>query len=159
MKAPRMLVLATVAALAMLVAGCGRPSADPALQVRTLDGEVASLGDYAGQVVFLNFWATWCGPCVREMPSIQRLHDAYGEEVVFLLVSNENASTVRSFAAKNGYTMPLHTLTSSGVPASFKVSAIPATFIIDGTGAVRVHHVGAREWDDPDVTELLNSLL
>jgi thiol-disulfide isomerase/thioredoxin len=159
MNVPRTLVLAPLAGLAILAAACGKPSADPALRVQTLEGEVASLGDYAGQVVFLNFWATWCGPCVQEMPSIQRLHDAYGEEVVFLLASNENASTVRSFAAKNGYTMPLHTLTNSGVPASFNVSAIPATFIIDGTGAVRMHHVGAREWDDPEVTELLNSLL
>jgi len=129
--------------------------ADMAWTFQRMEGGTASLSDYRGKVVFLNFWATWCGPCVAEMPSIQKLHDSLGrDDVAFLLVSDEEAPKIERFLQGRSLTLPVFR-TRGTVPSLFRTSAIPATFIIDGSGMVVLRRIGAARWDsEPSVTFL-----
>lgn len=127
--------------------------------LQTLDGESVTLGDFKGQVIFLNLWATWCGPCKRELPNLQTLHDTMKDEgVVFLLVSREEPEKVQDWLADQEYDMPFYVRTESP-PPDLRSSAIPATFIIDPEGTVVFEERGARAWDDESCMEFLRRLL
>jgi thiol-disulfide isomerase/thioredoxin len=116
--------------------------------VRTLTGTEVALAQLKGKVVFLNFWATWCGPCVREMPSIERLHHSLqGEEVAFLLVSNEDKDTVRQFLEAKRFDLPVY-LQTGEAPEVFMSQSIPATYILDRNGVLVFKHIGSANWDD-----------
>ena len=133
--------------------------ADPAWTLYTLKGEPVKLGDYRGKVVFVNFWATWCGPCVMEMPSIQRLQEKMKDTpVVFLLISDENTGTIDKFLKKKAWA--LQSLRRDGPePAVFRSQGIPATFIVNPSGMVVYRHVGSARWDADDVVKFLRGLL
>ncbi|HDZ13912.1 MAG TPA: redoxin domain-containing protein, partial [Pricia sp.] len=77
-----------------------------------------------GKIVFLNFWATWCGPCIQEMPSIQELYDQYGDKVSFLLVTDEDSSKVQAFRRKKGITVPMYITDKEEIPDAFYASTI-----------------------------------
>ena len=133
--------------------------ADPGWVMSHLEGGDVTLGDYRGQVVFLNLWATWCAPCVTEMPNIQQLAQSLdGEEVAFLLVSNEDATTVLGFLESQQLDLPVM-LSDTNVPREFRAKGIPATYIIDREGRIVFHHVGAALWDDPASLEFIRGLL
>jgi len=134
--------------------------ADPAWQMDYLEGGEVVLGDLRGQVVFLNLWATWCGPCVVELPTIQKLSEALdGEDVTFLLVSNEDASTVLDFLESRQLDLPVALSSAKDVPQAFRARGIPATYIIDREGRIVFRHVGAALWDDPASLEFIRGLL
>ena len=113
-------------------------------------GKTHTLSDYQGQVVFLNFWATWCGPCQREMPDIQAMYEDLGlneEDVVVLAVANPKSDQypynqdvsedeVKRFLEGNGYTYPVAMDTTGEVFAAYGVRAFPTTFMIDREGNV-----------------------
>ncbi len=127
--------------------------------LQTLNGESTTLGDFQGQVVLLNFWATWCGPCKKEMPSLQVLYDSLKTEgVSFLMVSKEDPEIVRGFLEKEEYDMPFYIRTGIA-PADVQSKSIPATFIIDSEGTVVLKETGARAWDDESTTAFLRRLL
>ena len=127
--------------------------------LQTLDGEPLPFGEFRGQVVFLNFWATWCGPCKRELPNLQALHDSLKPEgVTFLLVSKEDSETVQVFLEKEGYDMPFYIRTGK-LPVDLQSRAIPTTFIIDSEGTIVFKETGARAWDDESATAFLRRLL
>jgi len=133
--------------------------ADWGWELTTLEGEPVTLGDFQGQIVFLNLWATWCGPCKREMPNVQALHDAMKDKgVVFLLVSNEKPDKVQDWLADQVYDMPFFIRTGAA-PADLSSSAIPATFIIDHEGTVVFKDKGSRAWDDESAVAFLDRLL
>lgn len=120
-------------------------------------GESHTLSDYTGKVVFLNFWATWCGPCKQEMPDIQKLYEEFGEnegEVVILGIANpkteENPTNqdgtieeITSFMNENGYTYPVVMDTTGEYFATYGISAFPTTFMIDAEGNVYGYVSGA----------------
>ena len=127
--------------------------------LQTLDGESVTFGDFQGQVVVLNFWATWCGPCKKEMPTLQVLYDSLKTEgVAFLMVSKEDAETVRVFLEKEEYDMPFYIRTGIA-PADVQSRSIPATFIIDSEGTVVFKETGSRAWDDESTIAFLRRLL
>ncbi|MCF8304515.1 MAG: TlpA family protein disulfide reductase, partial [Bacteroidales bacterium] len=76
--------------------------------LKTLDGKQIDFTRFSDQVIFLNRWATWCPPCIAEMPSIQDLYKDYGKKVAFVLVSNEEPETVKKFMEKKGFTFPVY---------------------------------------------------
>jgi len=122
-------------------------AADYDWQLQELAGKEINLSQYKGRVVFLNIWATWCPPCVAEMPSIQALHDSLKEEgVVFLAVSDEDEDTVMEFARENKLTIPMY-LNKGPVPAAYRTHGIPATFILNPEGNIAFKHVGSANWD------------
>ena len=128
-------------------------------KLRSLDGEETSLSAFEGKVLFVNLWATWCGPCIVEMPSIQRLVEQFAhEDVAFLLVSDERSDLVEEFAQEQGWELPLY-VTDQERPSAFESLGIPATFILDRKGRIVFRHVGGARWDDESSVRFLNDLL
>ena len=126
--------------------------------VQSLDGQDFKMADVKGKVVFLNFWATWCSPCVAEMPSIQRLHEKLkGEGVLFVCISNEESSKVSGFAREKGFTFPIYTM-HGAPPAVFKTRGIPATFILSPDGKIAFKQIGSAKWDDGKSIDFIKGL-
>lgn len=133
-------------------------TADYSWSYRTLDGKEIMFSDSKGKVIFINFWATWCGPCKAEMPNIQSLYDSLkNKDIVFILVSDEDEETVRKFLDKSQYTFPVY-LRDKELPEVFETRGIPATFIISRGGNVVFKHVGAAKWDDESSLSFIRSL-
>lgn len=120
--------------------------------------DVMYLSDFEEKPVFLNFWATWCPPCIAEMPSIQDLYDEYKDKVAFVLISGESASVVEAFMEKNQYNLPVFSLKSS-IPSIFETSTIPATFLISPSGRLVVQKNGAAKWDSQRIKKILDDLI
>jgi thiol-disulfide isomerase/thioredoxin len=132
--------------------------ADRGWTFHTLDGAPATLADFKGRVVVLNFWATWCGPCVAEMPSLDRLRKALaGDAVSFVLISDEDAATIRAFLAKKTFSLTSYRSEASP-PGLFATDSIPTTFIVAPDGRVIIRHVGMARWDDPTTVTFIRSL-
>jgi peroxiredoxin len=134
----------------------GKPN--PAWTVHGLDGSVLRLGDLQGRPVFINLWATWCNPCVEELPAIGRLYASLQEYgVVFLVVSEENRETVRKFVQQEKLNFPVY-VSATRLPAELETSGLPATFILDGAGHVVFKHIGMAQWDAAPVRNFLLAL-
>jgi thiol-disulfide isomerase/thioredoxin len=122
---------------------------DRAWRIRSLDGKEVSFAEFEGKVVFLNFWATWCGPCVHELPSIEKLRDSINDDrVAFVLISFEAPDVVRDFAKKKNLKLPVYT--ARGMPPSVFArarSVIPVTYVLDRKGQVVTQQVGSADWD------------
>lgn len=142
----------------MPAASAGAAEPAYALRLRDLEGRAVSLADYKGKPVFVTFWATWCGYCKAEMPSIQKLYESMkGEDVVFLMVSSEDKGKFGPFMEKNRYTLP--SLQQVGdLPAVYRTQGIPATFILDKQGKIAHKQVGAMDWDNDEIRKLLRDL-
>jgi len=133
--------------------------ADYDWSVQSLDGQDFKMADVKGKVVFLNFWATWCPPCVAEMPSIQRLHEKLKDEgVIFVCISNEEASKVNQFAKEKGFTFPIYTM-HGAPPLVFKTRGIPSTFILSPDGKIAFKHIGSAKWDDDNSIDFIKGLM
>jgi len=139
----------------------GPKAADFKLQ--TLDGSTVSLDQFAGKVVFLNIWATWCGPCREEMPSMETLYNELkgNKDFVILAISQDvkGRSAVAPYVEKNGYHFTVLLDPENKVGNSYDVSGVPETFIIDRKGRIVAHHMGAFDWSRPDVKDALQQLL
>lgn len=124
------------------------PRPAPAFVVETLGGEDVALGDYAGKLVLVDFWATWCKPCIDMMPSLQKVYDAYSDKGLAVMgVSVDEpkgrAEKIEKFVDKVGVSYPIF-VDAKPMPAwhQFKVKAIPALFLIDGEGQVVAQWTG-----------------
>jgi len=134
-------------------------SADYDWTIQSLNGQDFKMIDTKGKVVFLNFWATWCPPCVAEMPSIQRLHEKLKDDgVVFVCVSNEETSKVSQFVKEKGLTFPIYTIRGTP-PDVFKTRGIPATFILSPEGKIAYKHIGSAKWDDERSIDFIKGLI
>jgi thiol-disulfide isomerase/thioredoxin len=128
-----------------------------AWQMKSLTGKPVTLGDFKGKVVFLDMWETSCGPCVSELPSIERLsHTLRNENVSFLLPARDDEPHMRKFLRKHPTDLPIY-LTRGG-PPDMPAIAIPATYVLDRQGAVVFQHIGAAKWDTDNVRAFLRSL-
>lgn len=128
------------------------------LKLTDRDGNTHSLEEFKGKVIFLNFWATWCPPCVAEMPSIDKLHEEMGDDVAFVLLSFDNDfEKAKSFDKRKGYDLPIYAL-ASNLPTMFQSSALPTTYIIDAKGNLALTHKGMADYSDPEFKKFLNSL-
>jgi peroxiredoxin len=132
-------------------------------KLETLDGTTVSLQSLRGKVVFLNIWATWCGPCREEMPSMETLYDDFknNKSFVMLAVSQDTKgrSVVAPYVAKNGYRFTILLDPENKIGQTYDVSGVPETFIIDRKGRIVAHHMGAFDWSRPDVRDALQQLL
>jgi len=127
--------------------------------VKTLDGVEVNLRDHArDKTLFLNFWATWCGPCVAELPSIEKLYSQFGSDIAFVCVSQENAETLKKFIQVKKYTFPVF-YTDTLPPTELNAAAIPSTFIISPDGEILLKHVGGADWAHESVLSFLREKL
>ena len=133
----------------------------PPFELLDLDRRPHRLADFSGQVVVLNFWATWCPPCVEEMPSLQRLEDLLGEDglAVVAVSVDERYADIAPFVAEHRLRfLVLHDL-GKRVSRRYEVFQFPETWIIRRDGALASHIVGARDWAAPGSLEIFRDLL
>jgi cytochrome c biogenesis protein CcmG, thiol:disulfide interchange protein DsbE len=133
-------------------------------EVYSLLGDTINIRDYRGSVVVLNVWATWCGPCVREMPALERLHHELGPEGLEIIgvsvdEAPNSAAAVRAFRDRFGLTFPLLHDPSGNIQDVYRVTGLPTTFIIDKNGRIRQRLLGERTWDSPDMIAELRRML
>jgi len=121
-------------------------------------GNVVSLGSFEGKPIFLNFWATWCPPCIAEMPDIQDLYDNYGDQVAFLLVTDEEPSKVQAFMERKAFDMPIY-FHRTAIPPLFESGSIPTTFIISPAGKIVIRKTGAAKWNSDKMHHLFDEML
>lgn len=122
-----------------------------------IDGNPIELSDYQGKKVLLNFWATWCRPCIEEMPALLKAEAILeNDNYIFLLASDQSMDKIKAFKEKKGFDFKY--LKFNGAMSDFEVSALPATFIYNEAGK-QVHRIdGATEWDSPKIIDTLKSL-
>lgn len=128
------------------------PVENPAPDFSVLDrsGNTVSLSDFYGKPVVLNFWASWCGPCVGELPGFQAMYDAYGDRVVFLMVNltdgtDETVEGVSAFVDQNGYTFPVYFDTEYNGVYAYAITSIPQTYFISPEGGIVGSQLGSME--------------
>jgi len=123
--------------------------------------EVQSLSDLKGKVVFLNFWATWCGPCRDEMPSLEAIYNRFKDEGLEILAVNcqENQENVLAFMANNGLTFPALLDEDGRVSGDYGIQAIPTSFLINREGRIILRLVGSINWDTEKIHAAIESLL
>lgn len=143
----------------------------PDYQARSLAGDTVSLSSFAGDVVVLNVWATWCRPCVIEMPALQRLHEELGDQglrVVAVSVDapqgvvgpfGEQGGNVSEFVNELGLTFTVLHDPSGGIESRYQVNGLPTTYVIDREGRIQRKVLGAREWDEPPLADQIRQLV
>jgi thiol-disulfide isomerase/thioredoxin len=109
------------------------------------------------KVVIINFWATWCVPCIAEMPSLQALYDDYGDKVDFLLVTSDTNDKVTPFIKERGFNMPIYNQVSNA-PNEFFTKTIPKTFLVNKKGEI-VIDAGRADWNTKKIRKLLDQLI
>jgi thiol-disulfide isomerase/thioredoxin len=118
--------------------------------VRDIKGNIVSADQFKGKVIFLNLWATWCGPCRAEMPTIQDLYNEVDhEKIVFLMLSLDNIGDeekVKKFITKKEFTFPVYTRTTS-LPELLHVPSIPTTLVVSKGGKVVSRNVGTNNFN------------
>jgi len=136
-----------------------QPEPAPAIAFKAESGVPLTLADFAGRVTLVNFWATWCGPCKREMPSLDRLQAALGSERFQVLPISQDkiaVEKVRDFYFERNLTeLPITIDQSGNSQRIFQVTGLPATVLIDAQGRVLGRMVGPAEWDSPEAIALL----
>ncbi len=127
-------------------------------QLQGLDEQQVNLESFKGKVIVVNFWATWCPPCIAEMPSFEQLYQDYGEKVVFLFVANDEPERVKIFLEKKDLRIPVFFQTSRA-PDEMSSNSLPTTYIINTKGYIVASKVGAADWNSQKVRSLLNDQL
>jgi thiol-disulfide isomerase/thioredoxin len=130
-------------------------------ELADLKGETVSLSSFHGKVVFLNFWATWCGPCRSEMPSMEKLHQAFSEDGLEIVAVNlmEGEKAVQRFMDDNKLTFTVLLDSNGRVGSMYGARAIPTTYIIDRDGYILAGMAGSRDWYSPEAIALFKELL
>lgn len=111
-----------------------------------------------GDVVLVNFWATWCPPCIAEMPSLQALYNDYNDRVKFLFVTSDTFDIVDGFKSKNDFTFEVYNPINK-VPEELMTKSIPRTFVINKKGEIVIDETGAVDWNSSNVRSQLDQLL
>lgn len=163
----------------VIVAWVGRESYQPVItgavapdfEMELLDGGEVQLADYRGQVVLVNVWATWCGPCLQEMPSMQRMYEELGDEGFEILAVSVDAPVGESdafgrpggdlgaFAEELGLTFPILKNPSGDIQRTYQTTGVPESFLVGPDGVIVKKVAGPTEWDAPQNLELVRRLL
>ncbi len=160
----RFLAAGVLLSVAVILIACGDSGADSSAGVNQgnralnftlekLDGEEVSLSDYAGEVVVVNFWATWCPPCRAEIPDLEAAYQAYQEKGLVVLGVNveDPARAVESFVAEMEMTYPVVLDETGKVMRAYRTPGLPMSVVLDREGVIRARHIGflsAEQLDD-----------
>ncbi|HEY3909618.1 MAG TPA: TlpA disulfide reductase family protein [Stellaceae bacterium] len=138
------------------------PQPAPKISFSNAAGQKFKLADFAGRVVIVNLWATWCAPCRREMPSLERLQARLGDKITILAISEDTRGekAVAPFVAKLGLkAIKTYLDPTSAVGQAFKVDGLPSSFVLDRNGRVVGRVVGEAKWDSPKMLAVIDPLL
>lgn len=126
------------------------------LQLQNIDGSQVHLSEFKGKVLFINIWATWCAPCIAEMPGIQSLYeDIDSEDIVFIMLSmDDELDKAKKFIDRKGFTFPTY-LPASRVPEVFRAPSIPTTFVVNKEGKIVSKKVGMANYDSNSFKKFL----
>ena len=131
------------------------------LQFSDLENNISTIQNFKGKNLFVNYWATWCNPCLAEMPYMVELYEKYKneEDIKFLFLSREDLKTIKNYIPKdeNLQKLPIYKIITDD--EFFATSGIPTTFIIDSTGEVIVKDVGTAFWNDESVFKFIDNLI
>lgn len=132
--------------------------ADLNFQIMDRNGKVFSMEELKGKVIFMNFWATWCPPCIAEMPGINKLYNEMGEEVVFIMLSlDQDFEVAKAFEQRKQYDFPIYSPVSN-MPEMYNSRTIPTTYIIDAEGNLALTHKGMANYNASKFKKFLRSL-
>jgi len=134
----------------------------PEFGLPAFNGQQVSLSDFRGRVVMVHFWATWCPPCVEELPTLAKLsQELTGTDFEMLAVSVDEggAAAVTPFLQKNGLSLPVLLDPDRSVARKYGTYKFPETYLVDRQGIVRDKIIGARDWNDPAALELLRDMI
>ncbi len=163
----RLLSVITIGCIALLLSSCdqkveqpkgpevGKPA--PGFTLTDTKGKTWSLSELKGQVVFVNFWATWCPPCREEMPSMQKIYTSLPSDKFKLLsiLNNDRPDFAESLAATIGFTFPILVDPGSKTGRAYGLTGVPETYIIDKQGILREKFLGPMQWDSPRAMQML----
>lgn len=146
---------------ALMLDVAGKPVAAEDFQAKTVDGRTYRLEELRGKVVFMNFWATWCVPCLLEMPAMERLNRKMAGRPFKMIAVNQGdeLQQIKKFLADKDFTYDLLLDVDGEIGANYGVNRLPLTYILDPDGNIIRRAIGAREWDQDVVVELLNHLI
>ena len=137
------------------------PLEAPPLELADRQGGRHAIEDYRGQVLVVNFWGSWCVPCVRELPGLNRLRQAFSSQPFEIIGVNvaEHPNRLKRFLAQHPIEFPVLYDRHSEAYHTWKVKALPTSFVIDRSGRVRYRAAGALEWDSMEVIGIIEALL
>ena len=155
----------------LLLAGCALfstaswsasdTSPAPNFTLKSLSGKNVKLSELAGNVVMINFWASWCGPCLKEMPLLNNIHNKY-EPLGFTVLGvnvEQNSDLARAFLADNGVDFPILLDTQNQVTQQYDVVAMPTTVLVDRDGKIRFLHKGYKPGDEVQYRKMVKKLV
>jgi peroxiredoxin len=157
----RRCVMATLLATATVLAAGGDTGPAPAFTLATLSGEQAALSQYKGQVVLVNFWATWCGPCQQEMPLLEQMYKKY-QPAGFTLIGvnvDKEAAPVKALLARRPVSFPVLLDPANEVSKAYHVDEMPSSVIIDRKGQIRYIHRGYKPGDENEYQDRIRQLI
>ena len=161
---PTLLVAALVLPMAMSASAVEQsdPKPVPVVAFQSMDGQDVTIEDFVGKTVVLNFWATWCAPCKREMPSLDRLQAEFNkDEVLVLALAADRAEPgkLQSWMDDIGIeNLEIYRDPKRGVAQKMGVFGLPLTVIVDAEGNEVARHAGYAEWDTPEIVELVRQI-
>ncbi|WP_029035912.1 TlpA family protein disulfide reductase [Salinimicrobium xinjiangense] len=123
-----------------------------------LQGQPLNFKQSIGEVAVVNLWATWCPPCIAEMPSFQKLYNEYGDKVNFYFVSSEDNGKLQLFLDKKNYDLPVYQPLSLA-PEKMQSRSLPTTYVISRSGKIVVNKKGSANWNDSGFKDFLDELL
>ena len=127
------------------------------VKLKDLNDQPIDLGVYKGKAVFINFWATWCKPCIQEMPTVENAQAKLkNEKVIFLLASNEDPEQIAKFIKRQPY--DFHYVWLENLE-ELNIQALPTTFIFNPEGKLKFSETGYRKWDAPESIELIAKIM
>jgi peroxiredoxin len=134
----------------------------PDFTLLSLEGKQVSLKDYRGQVVFINFWATWCEPCKKEFPEMEKLYSEYkakGLTILAVSIDVGGEKDVKAFAEKMGATFPILLSTKGTITSAYWTWGTPTSYLIDRNGKILGRAIGPRDWNGAEYRTAFDALL
>jgi thiol-disulfide isomerase/thioredoxin len=121
--------------------------------------EPFTVSEIKEKVIFVNFWATWCRPCLEEMPSIEKLQKRFeGKSIRFVVASSEEVEKVKKFKKIQQWNLPYYTFNDEQIPTPFAHNGLPSTFLVVN-GEVIYHYIGSKDWNSPEAVSIIEDCL